>query len=42
MPTLLFGPALAGEPHGPTEHIMVDDMVDCTAALASFLAETLT
>ncbi len=42
IPTLLFGPALAGEPHGPTEHIMVDDMVDCTAALASFLADTLT
>ncbi len=41
IPTLLFGPALSGEAHGPREHIMVDDMVDCTAALAAFLADTL-
>lgn len=41
IPTLLFGPALSGEAHGPAEHIMVDDMVDCTAALAAFLADTL-
>lgn len=41
MPTLLFGPALAGEPHGPTEHIMIDDMVACSAALAAFLADVL-
>jgi acetylornithine deacetylase len=41
IPTLLFGPALAGEPHGPTEHIMIDDMLECSAALASFLADTL-
>ena len=41
IPTLLFGPALAGEPHGPTEHIMIDDMVQCSAALAAFLADVL-
>lgn len=41
IPTLLFGPAVSGEAHGPSEHIMVDDMVDCTAALAAFLADTL-
>lgn len=41
IPTLLFGPALAGEPHGPTEHIMIDDMVDCSATLARFLVDVL-
>ncbi|MFW5867398.1 MAG: M20 family metallopeptidase [Armatimonadota bacterium] len=41
IPALLFGPALAGEPHGPTEHIMIDDMVGCSAALAAVLADTL-
>jgi len=41
IPTMLFGPALAGEPHGPAEHIMIDDMVACTAALAAFLADVL-
>ena len=42
IPTLLFGPALSGEAHGPAEHIMIDDMVDCSAALATFLADVLT
>jgi acetylornithine deacetylase len=42
MPTLLFGPSLGGEAHGPNEHIMVSDMTDCAAVLAAFLAETLT
>jgi acetylornithine deacetylase len=42
MPTLLFGPSLGGEAHGPNEHIRVSDMTDCAAVLAAFLAETLT
>jgi acetylornithine deacetylase len=41
IPTLLFGPALSGEAHGPAEHIMIDDMVACSAALAAFLADVL-
>ena len=41
IPTLLFGPAISGEAHGPSEHIMVDDMVDCSAALAALLADAL-
>ncbi len=41
MPTLLFGPGLAGEPHGPTEHVMIDDLVECSACLAAFLADAL-
>lgn len=41
IPTLLFGPALSGAPHGPTEHIMIDDMVAGAAVLAAFLADVL-
>ncbi|MFO8081230.1 MAG: M20 family metallopeptidase [Armatimonadota bacterium] len=41
IPTLLFGPALSGEAHGPAEHIMIDDMVECSATLAAFLADVL-
>ena len=41
IPTLLFGPALGGEAHGPSEHIMIEDMVDCSATLAAFLADVL-
>lgn len=41
IPTLLFGPGLAGQPHGPQEHVMIEDLVQCTAVLAAFLARTL-
>ncbi|MGD9497888.1 MAG: M20 family metallopeptidase [Armatimonadota bacterium] len=41
IPTMLFGPALGREAHGPREHIMIEDMVDCAAALAAFLADAL-
>ncbi len=39
IPTVLFGPAMGGQPHGPTEHIEIDQMVRCTKVLASFLAD---
>ncbi len=41
MPTLLFGPGLRGEPHGPSEHVMIDDLVEGSAVLAAFLADVL-
>lgn len=41
IPTMLFGPGLEGEPHGPTEHVMIEDLVSGAATLAAFLAEVL-
>lgn len=41
IPTVLFGPGLEGEPHGPTEHVMIDDLVTGAATLAAFLADVL-
>lgn len=41
IPTMLFGPGLEGEPHGPTEHVMIEDLVSGAATLAAFLAEAL-
>ncbi len=42
IPTMLFGPSLAGQAHGPAEHIMIDDMVEGAAVLAAFLADVMT
>ncbi len=39
--TILMGPSLSSEPHGPAEHIVIEDMVHCTQVLAVFLARTL-
>ena len=41
IPTVLFGPSLAGQAHGPEEHIVVDDLVRCAEVLAAFLAQAL-
>lgn len=41
IPTVLFGPGLDGEAHGPTEHVVIDDLVSGAATLAAFLAEVL-
>lgn len=41
IPTVLFGPALGGEAHGPREHIMIDDLVAGAAVLAAALAGVL-
>ena len=42
IPAFLFGPSLREQPHGPEEHIVVDDMLVCTEVLVNFLARAFT
>ncbi len=39
IPTILFGPALDGQAHGPEEHIVIDDLLTGVEVLARFLAD---
>jgi acetylornithine deacetylase/succinyl-diaminopimelate desuccinylase-like protein len=42
IPTVLYGPGVAGAAHTAHEYVPVQHLVDCTKVLATFLSEALT